>query len=127
AHSPSGRGRQHGGRAVKLTSIRLSEFRRFASTLEIDDLEPGLNLFTGPNEAGKSTIAAAVRAAFLERYNTTKLGDFLPHGLAGARPAVELEFGWQGRTYRLTKAFMTKSRCELVIDGAERLDGEAAQ
>ena len=112
---------------MKLTSVRLTEFRRFAGTLEIDGLEPGLNLFTGPNEAGKSTIAAAVRAAFLERYNTTTVGDFQPRGSAGARPTVQLEFGWQGRHYRLTKAFMSRSRCELVVDGTERLDGEAAQ
>lgn len=112
---------------MKLTSLRLSEFRRFAGALEIDGLEPGLNLFTGPNEAGKSTIAAALRAAFLERYNTTTVGDFQPRGVAGARPTVQLEFGWQGRSYRLTKAFMSRSRCELVIDGKDRLDGEAAQ
>lgn len=57
---------------MKLHAIRLAEFRRF-DTLEITDLAPGLNVFTGPNEAGKSTIAAAIRAAFLERYNTTKV------------------------------------------------------
>jgi len=112
---------------MKLTSVRLTEFRRFAGTLEIGGLEPGLNLFTGPNEAGKSTIAAAVRAAFLERYNTTTVGDFLPRGMAGARPTVQLDFGWEGRNYRLTKAFMSRSRCELVVDGTDRLDGEAAQ
>lgn len=112
---------------MKLTSLRLTEFRRFAGALEIDDLDPGLNLFVGPNEAGKSTIAAALRAAFLERYNTTTVGDFLPRGVSGARPTVQLEFGWQGRSYRLSKSFMSRSRCELVIDGTERLDGEAAQ
>ena len=112
---------------MKLTALRLTEFRRFSHTLEIEGLEPGLNLFTGPNEAGKSTIAAAIRAAFLERYNTSKVSDFQPYGLAGARPTVELEFDWQGRAYRPTKAFMTQARCELVIDESERLDGEAAQ
>ena len=48
---------------MKLSRIVLEEFRSSAS--------PGagrpaarLNLFVGPNEAGKSTVAAAIRAAF---------------------------------------------------------------
>lgn len=112
---------------MKLQSIRLSEFRRFSRGLEILDLQPGLNLFTGPNEAGKSTIAAAIRAAFLERYNTSKVADFAPRGQAGPRPQVELDFQLGGKTYHLSKAFLNKPRCELIIDGSLRLEGEQAQ
>jgi len=110
---------------VKLHAIRLAEFRRF-ETLEITDLAPGLNVFTGPNEAGKSTIAAAIRAAFLERYNTTKVADFATYGRAGARPQVELDFSTKGCSYQLRKAFLSKPRCELVVDGA-RQEGDQAQ
>jgi predicted ABC-type ATPase len=34
-----------------------------------------LNIIAGPNEAGKSTYALALRAAFLERYSTSKVAD----------------------------------------------------
>ncbi|SEF82606.1 AAA family ATPase, partial [Thauera chlorobenzoica] len=51
---------------MKLTRIRVDQFRQFRRALEIDGLDAGLNLFTGPNEAGKSTLVAAIRAAFFE-------------------------------------------------------------
>ena len=112
---------------MKLSRIVLEEFRKFRQPLALDGLQPGLNLFVGPNEAGKSTVAAAIRAAFLERYSTKTVADLAPRGESGARPSVELAFSHAGRDYVLKKQFLT-ARCELLIDGgAERLDGEAAE
>src|SRR5690606_7063091 len=74
-----------------------------------------------------STIAAALRAAFLERYKTSKVAGFAPYGLAGARPSIELEFDCGGRHYVLRKSFLSKARCELEIEGAERVAGEQAE
>ena len=113
---------------MKLSRIVLEEFRKFRQPLALDGLQPGLNLFVGPNKAGKSTVAAAIRAAFLERYSTKTVADLAPRGESGARPSVELAFSHAGRDYVLKKQFLTKARCELLIDGgAERLDGEAAE
>lgn len=112
---------------MHIQRLRLTEFRRFVQTFELDHLAPGLNLVTGPNEAGKSTLAAAVRAAFLERYRTSTVTDFAPHGVSGARPTVEVDFQLQGRDYRLRKTFLNRARCELQVDGSERLEGEAAE
>ncbi|WZB71633.1 AAA family ATPase [Achromobacter xylosoxidans] len=42
---------------MKLSRIVLEEFRKFRQPLALDGLQPGLNLFVGPNEAGKSTVA----------------------------------------------------------------------
>lgn len=112
---------------MKLRAIRLSEFRRYAQPVELAGLTPGLNLFIGPNEAGKSTVAAAVRAAFLERHKTTKVAGFAPYGMSGARPTVELDFDMGGRAYSLRKSFLSRARCELTIDGVQRLEGEQAE
>ena len=60
---------------MKISRIALEEFRKFRQPLSLDNLQDGLNLFVGPNEAGKSTIAAAIRAAFLERYSTSKVAE----------------------------------------------------
>lgn len=111
---------------MRLHTVRLSDFRRFRQ-LEITDLQPGLNLFVGPNEAGKSTVAAAIRAAFLERYNTRTVADFATRGVPDARPGVEIEFEWQDEQYRLHKFFLSKARCELRVGEAQRLEGEQAQ
>lgn len=113
---------------MKLSRIALEEFRKFRQPLLLDGLQDGLNLFVGPNEAGKSTVATAIRAAFLERYSTSKVADLAPRGESGARPSVELAFTHAGHGYVLKKQFLSRARCELSIDdGAQRLDGEEAE
>ncbi|WP_144141931.1 AAA family ATPase [Paraburkholderia sp. BCC1884] len=100
---------------MKLNSIAIQEFKQFSGRLVIDDLQPGLNLFVGPNEAGKSTIAEAVRAVFLERYKASHLKDLLPWGKASGQPSVEVNFELDGAACRLSKQFVTRQRCELKI------------
>jgi len=113
---------------MKLRRVALEAFRKFREPAALDDLQDGLNILAGPNEAGKSTYAAAIRAAFLERYRTSTVTDFAPHGVPGARPGVELAFEHDGHDYVLRKFFLARPRCELVIDGgAQRLEGEEAE
>jgi chromosome segregation ATPase len=85
---------------MKLESIAIQEFKQFHGRLFIGDLQPGLNLFTGPNEAGKSTIAEAVRTVFLERYKASHLKDLLPWGKASGRPSksASRSTGWLARS-----------------------------
>ena len=110
---------------MKLQSIAIQEFKQFGARLVIDDLQPGLNLFTGPNEAGKSTIAEAVRAVFLERYKASHLKDLLPWGKASGQPSVEVSFELDGVQCRLSKQFVTRQRCELRIGQAVFGEDEA--
>lgn len=113
---------------MRLSRIALEEFRKFRQPMALDGLQEGLNLFVGANEAGKSTVATAIRAAFLERYSTSKVADLAPRGESGARPSVELAFTHAGHSYVLKKQFLSRARCELLIDdGAQRLDGEEAE
>lgn len=111
---------------MKITRIRLEQFKQFRKPVEITGLTDGINLFTGPNEAGKSTIVAAVRAAFFERHRSSSVDDLRPWGDASASPTVELEFTVAGQPYRLTKSFLGKKRCELQA-GPQRLDGALAE
>ena len=111
---------------MKVTRLRLEQFRRFLQPLEIQDLQEGLNLFTAPNEAGKSTVALALRAAFLERYRSTSVDSLRPWGHASASPAVEVDFEFNGVSYRLRKSFLTRRRCDLQVNG-QSSDGEAAE
>ncbi|NKJ49956.1 GTP-binding protein [Burkholderia sp. SG-MS1] len=110
---------------MKLQSIAIQEFKQFSGRLVIDDLQPGLNLFTGPNEAGKSTVAEAVRAVFLERYKASHLKDLLPWGKASGQPSVEVSFELDGAQCRLSKQFVTRQRCELRIGQAVFGEDEA--
>jgi DNA repair exonuclease SbcCD ATPase subunit len=110
---------------MRLQSIAIQEFKQFSERLVIDDLQPGLNLFTGPNEAGKSTVAEAVRTVFLERYKASHLKDLLPWGKASGQPSVEVSFELDGAQCRLSKQFVTRQRCELKIGQAVFGEDEA--
>lgn len=113
---------------MKVSRIALAEFRKFHGAAELDGLEPGLNIIVGANEAGKSTYAAALRAAFLERYGTSTVSHLAPRGVAGARPSVEVAFEHDGHDYLLRKHFLSRARCELLIDGGrQRHEGEDAE
>nr|WP_225719636.1 AAA family ATPase [Bordetella pertussis] len=109
--------------------IALEAFRKFRQPVALEDLDGGLNIIVGPNEAGKSTFVAALRAAFLERYATNKpLADLAPWDMPDARPSVTVDFTHDGHAYSLRKQFLHRARCELLIDGgAQRHEGEEAE
>lgn len=111
---------------MKLRRLRIEQLRQFRQPLEIDGFEPGLNLFTGANEAGKSSIVRAIRAAFFERHRSTMVEDLRPWGDSAAAPTVELEFDFADTTYRLSKTFLHRKRCELRA-GSLRLEGIEAE
>lgn len=111
---------------MKLNSLRIEQLRQFRKPLEIRDLQPGINLFCGPNESGKSTLVRAIRAAFFERHSTTSVGDMQPWGDSSAAPQVMLDFDCQGKRWRLEKRFLSKKRCDLQID-SQSCNGEEAE
>jgi energy-coupling factor transporter ATP-binding protein EcfA2 len=111
---------------MKLTRLRVAELRRFRSPFELAGIQPGLNIFTGANEAGKSTLVRAIRAAFFERHKSSSVDDLRPYDDSAATPLVELDFEIAGTPYRLTKSFLQKRRCELQV-GSRRLEGVEAE
>jgi hypothetical protein len=111
---------------MKLTRLAVAELRQFRTRLELAALQPGLNLFAGANEAGKSTLVRAIRAAFFERYRSSAVEDLRPWGDSAATPTIEIDFSIAGTDYRLRKAFLKNKRCELQI-GARRLEGNEAE
>ena len=111
---------------MKLQRLHLENFKRFRAPFTLDALESGLNLFTAPNEAGKSTLVEAIRAAFFERHRSSTVEHLRPWGDSAATPTVVLDFLVNGAPCRLTKAFLGKKRCELQLDG-RALDGNEAE
>jgi hypothetical protein len=111
---------------MKLRRLRIDNFKRFRAPLELGDFADGLNLFVAPNEAGKSTVAEAIRAAFFERYKSSSVSGLRPWTDSSATPSVEIDFELGGKPARLSKAFLGKKRCQLTIDG-RNLDGTEAE
>ncbi|MCW7542061.1 AAA family ATPase, partial [Aquabacterium sp. A7-Y] len=111
---------------MRLKRLRIEQLRQFRQPFEITGFEPGINLFTGPNEAGKSSIVRAIRAAFFERHRSTMVEDLRPWGDSAASPTVELEFQVGETPYHLSKTFLQRKRCELRA-GTARLEGAEAE
>ncbi|MFM2346752.1 MAG: hypothetical protein RL654_1505 [Pseudomonadota bacterium] len=111
---------------LQLTCLRVEQFRQFRQPFVLPDLQPGLNLFTGANEAGKSTLVRAIRAAFFERHRSSTVDDLRPWSEPAAAPTVELEFVLDGAPARLVKTFLKNKRCSLQL-GAQRLEGVEAE
>lgn len=111
---------------MKLKRLRIENFKRFRTPLELGDFADGLNLFVAPNEAGKSTVAEAIRAAFFERHKSSSVSGLRPWSDSSATPSVEIEFELGGKRARLSKAFLGKKRCQLSIDGKAQ-DGTEAE
>lgn len=111
---------------MKLSRLRIEQLRKFRQPAEIENLAEGINLFVGPNEVGKSTISAAIRAAFFERHRSGSVEHLRPWGDGAASPSIEIDFTVGGRPARLRKSFLQRKRCELEIDG-QRLEGAQAE
>ena len=112
---------------MKITRLRVEQLRRFRQPLELADFEPGLNILAGPNEAGKSTLVRAIRAAFFERHKSSMVEDLRPWGEgSSAAPRVEIDFDLAGQPHRLVKSFLGKKRCTLAI-GTRQFDGADAE
>ncbi|MCW7544370.1 AAA family ATPase [Aurantimonas litoralis] len=109
-----------------LKSLRLTDFAGIRSA-ELPLIEPGLNVIVGDNEAGKSTLLTALRAAFFQKHRAggeavKALGPYDRQ----ARPEVEVGFEIDGTSYTLTKAFLQRPAAELVWAGG-KLSGDAVE
>lgn len=111
---------------MKLQRIALQNVRMFRAAVVLDGLEPGLNVFAGPNGTGKSTLVDAIRSAFLERYKSGSVDHLRPRDAAGVAPTIQLDFSVAGTMYRLEKSFLATKRCSLSY-ARETLDGEDAE
>ncbi|KFL90181.1 hypothetical protein AmDm5_1037 [Acetobacter malorum] len=109
-----------------LTDLQIEGFRRFASPVRLDGLGPGLNVLSAPNEAGKSTLLAALKAVLMVRSSSKAkpVKDLQPYG--GGAPHVAVSFTWKSMDCHLEKQFISKAFTRLVL-GPERFEGDQAE
>lgn len=85
--------------------------------LNLDELSPGLNVFLSPNEGGKSTLMAFVRAVL---FGFKRRGDpqrYEP--LRGGRHGGFLDISTEGRDYRIERKDDGSSRGEVIVTGSD--------
>ncbi len=111
---------------MQIRRIEIRDFRKLSHVV-VEDLQDGLNILVGDNEAGKSTLLAALRAGLFERHRVG--GDvaagMLPYGQS-VRPEISIDFDLNGKPWRLKKAFCQRPEAELVGPG-ERAIGDAVE
>ncbi|GAA4485506.1 AAA family ATPase [Gluconacetobacter asukensis] len=110
-----------------LRGLEVEQVRRFGDAVRLTGLGPGINLLGAPNEFGKSTLLAALRAVFLLPHGSKArpIADLQPYGGRGA-PRIVVDFTLDGGDWRLEKRFMRRAFARLE-GGGERLDGDAAE
>lgn len=93
---------------MKILALRLAEVGPFREAVAIEDFSGGLDVLTGPNELGKSTLFTALRTLLSERHTTTsqKVATLRPE--AGGAPLIEADVEIDGRLLRLRKRFLAQ-------------------
>ena len=91
-------------------------------SVEVGPLGAGVNVISGPNESGKSTMVRALRVALFDRWNFTgkDVKDLQAHGTRVA-PRVEIDFEVDGVVHRLTKQLLLKPSARLVVGDDPRV------
>ena len=99
---------------MRIQRIAVKNFRKLRDPVEINGLQPGLNVIVGDNEEGKSTLLKAVQAAFFDKHSMTgqAVEAMLPFG-ARVQPNVEVEFEVGGAGYSLRKGFFQNKFAQL--------------
>ena len=109
-------------------SIEVEQFLQFRSAAAVRDLDTQLNIIAGNNEAGKSTLLQAVRAALFDRYTSSVGERFRPYG-AQVSPQVRLVFMVNDVEYRLSKVFSRRRDGQVILQASNghSWEGPAAE
>lgn len=114
-----------------LSTLHVTSFAALASVSI--ELEPGLNIILGPNEAGKSTLFRALQHLLLTPVNLNKrsfqerIRPLLPVG-GGDTVSCALEFRAGTERFRLEKSWGASPAAELALpDGSRVTEAEAVE
>ena len=113
---------------MKIRSLSVNQFMKFDQPTKLEGLSDGLNVIVGPNEMGKTTLLAALRAAFFEKYGSkSKEIKKLQNCHNYAAPVVSVSFEIDGGLYEIRKRFMKKAYAILNYPDGRKLEGDAAE
>lgn len=111
---------------MQIRDIEIRDFRKLRH-VRVEGLTDGANVIAGENEAGKSTLLAAIQAALFQRHNVTGkvLGAMQPFGCS-VRPHVRISFELQDGLYTLQKTFGGGGSADLQCPGGRRFANQDA-
>jgi chromosome segregation ATPase len=102
---------------------------RGLESVELADLDPGLNLISGPNESGKSRLVQALRFALFEssKGRSQHKRDLATWGVAPGKPRVSVDFTLAGGDWQLEKVFLESGANTRLRGATESHDGDEAE
>jgi hypothetical protein len=98
---------------MKIRALRVAEVGPFSSAVAVEDLSGGLDVLTGPNEAGKSTLFAALALLIGEKHTSAAREVAALRPDSGGAPLVEADLEIEGRLWRVRKRFLAQRTAEL--------------
>ncbi|WP_102957806.1 AAA family ATPase [Mangrovicella endophytica] len=109
-----------------LSGLTIRDFAG-VQTVELTGLHPGLNVIVGDNEAGKSTLLMALRAALFQKHRAggEAARNLSPYNRQ-VRPEIALDFSIGDTAYALRKAFIQRPDAQLEWSGG-KLSGDAVE
>ncbi len=112
---------------MHITRIEVRHWRRHDS-LVLDGLSDRINLISGPNEAGKSTIAEALRYALFEPskpiYDARKS---IQQRSGSETPEVDVDLQVDDQRWRIEKRFLRRQLTKLTGPDDRPIEGEDAE
>jgi len=115
---------------MTIGKIYLENWKLFREPIEIA-FSKGLNILSGPNESGKTTLIDAIRTTFFYKHTSQseKIKSLIPWG-STLSPSAIITFYQNSAYYRITKRFITSQRSileKLVDNKWERIaEGDKA-
>ncbi len=113
---------------MRIEAIEIADLRRFAGRWRVGPFAPGLNVLAAANEAGKSSLLAALQAAIFHPHRSQADEVRALRRADAGHPEVSLILADGAGTRRITKRFAGPSgRAEFTDSDGRRLAGDAAE
>ncbi len=114
--------------AIRVVRLAVANVGPIRTRVDLGELAPGLNLVTGENETGKSTIVEALRCALFESHRAghKNIKALQPHGTREA-PEVWVTLEVDGARVEVHKRFVEKAIAEVRVDDALYVGDEAEE
>ncbi len=114
---------------MRLRSLEVSDFRKFDRPVRLEGLGDGINVLGEPNEFGKSTLLAAIKAVLFERHSAkTSVAKRMLHHRNATSPWVRLGFEVADGLHHIEKRFMHREPyARLTLPDGSRFEGDIAE
>lgn len=98
---------------MKIRALRAAEVGPFTGAVALEGLSGGLDVLTGPNETGKSTLFAALALLISEKHTSSAREVVALRPDSGGAPLIEADLEIDGRLWRLRKRYLAQRVAEL--------------